>query len=76
MNKLQLEMENMNKQHKEAVDIYKKDIETRQVNENKLNEQVRGVNFYCNYLFFYLKCFYEALLTRVLALTFQSYQHK
>uniref|UniRef100_A0A8C3Y3T6 Synaptonemal complex protein 1 n=1 Tax=Catharus ustulatus TaxID=91951 RepID=A0A8C3Y3T6_CATUS len=40
VNKLQLEMENMSKQHKEAVDIYQKDIETRKVNENKLNEQV------------------------------------
>ncbi|XP_016160864.1 PREDICTED: synaptonemal complex protein 1 isoform X2 [Ficedula albicollis] len=40
VNKLQLEMENMNKQHKEAVDIYQKDIETRKMNENKLNEQV------------------------------------
>ncbi|KAI1234295.1 hypothetical protein IHE44_0003335, partial [Lamprotornis superbus] len=40
VNKLQLEMENMNKQHKEAVDIYQKEIETRKVNEKKLNEQV------------------------------------
>ncbi|KAM4883409.1 synaptonemal complex protein 1 [Sylvia borin] len=40
VNKLQLEMENMNKQHKEAVDIYQKDIETRKVNENKLHEEV------------------------------------
>ncbi|NXC91627.1 SYCP1 protein, partial [Cercotrichas coryphoeus] len=40
VNKLQLEMENMSKQHKEAVDIYQKDIETRKINENKLNEQV------------------------------------
>ncbi|NXM90088.1 SYCP1 protein, partial [Oenanthe oenanthe] len=40
VNKLQLEMENMNNQHKEAVDIYQKDIETRKMNENKLNEQV------------------------------------
>ncbi|NXE99224.1 SYCP1 protein, partial [Menura novaehollandiae] len=40
MNKLQLEMENMSKQHKEAVDIYQKDIETKKVNENKLHEEV------------------------------------
>ncbi|NXH24030.1 SYCP1 protein, partial [Myiagra hebetior] len=40
VNKLQLEMENMNKQHKEAVDIYQKDIETKTVNENKLHEEV------------------------------------
>ncbi|NXY21430.1 SYCP1 protein, partial [Atrichornis clamosus] len=40
VNKLQLEMENMNKQHKEAVDIYQKDIETKKVNENKLHEEV------------------------------------
>ncbi|XP_039909606.1 synaptonemal complex protein 1-like isoform X2 [Hirundo rustica] len=40
VNKLQLEIENMNKQHKEAVDIYQKDIETRKVNENKLHEEV------------------------------------
>ncbi|NXT67151.1 SYCP1 protein, partial [Chaetops frenatus] len=40
VNKLQLEMENMNKQHKEAVDIYQKDIDTRKVNENKLHEEV------------------------------------
>ncbi|NWW14688.1 SYCP1 protein, partial [Oreocharis arfaki] len=40
VNKLQLEMENMNKQHKEAVDIYQKDIETKKVNENKLQEEV------------------------------------
>lgn len=52
VNKLQLEMENMNKQHKEAVDIYQKDIETKKVNENKLHEEVRGVNFYCNFTFF------------------------
>ncbi|XP_071311630.1 synaptonemal complex protein 1-like [Agelaius tricolor] len=39
VNKLQLEMENMNKQHKEAVDIYQKDIETRKGNENKLREE-------------------------------------
>ncbi|RMB88938.1 hypothetical protein DUI87_34704 [Hirundo rustica rustica] len=30
----------MNKQHKEAVDIYQKDIESRKVNENKLQEEV------------------------------------
>ncbi|RMB90051.1 hypothetical protein DUI87_33562 [Hirundo rustica rustica] len=40
VNKLQLEIENMNKQHKEAVDIYQKDIESRKVNENKLHEEV------------------------------------
>ncbi|NXQ54322.1 SYCP1 protein, partial [Anthoscopus minutus] len=40
VNKLQLEIENMNKQHKEAFDIYQKDIETRKVNENKLHEEV------------------------------------
>ncbi|NWV96439.1 SYCP1 protein, partial [Machaerirhynchus nigripectus] len=40
VNKLQLEMENMSKQHKEAVDIYQKDIETKKVNENKLHEEV------------------------------------
>ncbi|KGL96116.1 Synaptonemal complex protein 1, partial [Charadrius vociferus] len=40
VNKLQLEMENMNKQHKETVDIYQKDIETQKVNENKLLEEV------------------------------------
>nr|XP_031363384.1 synaptonemal complex protein 1 [Lonchura striata domestica] len=40
VNKLQLEMENMNKQHKEAVDIYQKDIETRKINENKLREEI------------------------------------
>ncbi|NXA63172.1 SYCP1 protein, partial [Mohoua ochrocephala] len=40
VNKLQLEMENMNKQHKEAVDIYQKDIETKKVDENKLREEV------------------------------------
>ncbi|XP_071311632.1 synaptonemal complex protein 1-like [Agelaius tricolor] len=39
VNKLQLEMENMNKQHKEAVDTYQKDIETRKGNENKLREE-------------------------------------
>ncbi|RMB88915.1 hypothetical protein DUI87_34681 [Hirundo rustica rustica] len=39
VNKLQFEIENMNKQHKEAVDIYQKDIETRKVNENKLHEE-------------------------------------
>ncbi|NXI00357.1 SYCP1 protein, partial [Pachycephala philippinensis] len=40
VNKLQLEMEDMNKQHKEAVDIYQKDIETKKMNENKLHEEV------------------------------------
>ncbi|NXE23602.1 SYCP1 protein, partial [Ardeotis kori] len=38
--KLELEMENMNKQHKETVDIYQKDIETQKVHENKLLEEV------------------------------------
>ncbi|NXO24316.1 SYCP1 protein, partial [Cisticola juncidis] len=40
VNKLQLEVENMNKQHKEAIDIYQKDIETRKMNENRLHEEV------------------------------------
>ncbi|XP_010153488.1 PREDICTED: synaptonemal complex protein 1, partial [Eurypyga helias] len=40
VNKLQLEMENMNKQHKETVDTYQRDIETKEVNENKLLEEV------------------------------------
>ncbi|NWX48495.1 SYCP1 protein, partial [Steatornis caripensis] len=40
INKLHLEMETMNKQHKEAVDIYQKDIETKNQNENKLLEEV------------------------------------
>ncbi|KFP16419.1 Synaptonemal complex protein 1, partial [Egretta garzetta] len=40
VNKLQLEMENMIKQHKETTDIYQKDIETKKVNENKLLEEV------------------------------------
>ncbi|NWR40065.1 SYCP1 protein, partial [Tachuris rubrigastra] len=40
VNKLQLELENMNKQHKETVDSYQKEIETGKVNENKLHEEV------------------------------------
>ncbi|KAM7013522.1 synaptonemal complex protein 1-like [Passerculus sandwichensis] len=48
VNKLQLEMENMNKQHKEEVDIYKKDIETRKVNENKLCEEVEKMRLLCD----------------------------
>ncbi|NXM03485.1 SYCP1 protein, partial [Tyrannus savana] len=40
VNKLQLELENMNKQHKETVDSYQKEIETKKVNENKLHEEV------------------------------------
>ncbi|XP_017695133.1 PREDICTED: synaptonemal complex protein 1 isoform X4 [Lepidothrix coronata] len=40
VNKLQLELENMSKQHKETVDSYQKDIETKKVNENKLHEEV------------------------------------
>ncbi|KFQ22486.1 Synaptonemal complex protein 1, partial [Mesitornis unicolor] len=40
VNKLQLEMENMSKQHKETVDSYQKDIETQKINENKLLEEV------------------------------------
>ncbi|KFO93580.1 Synaptonemal complex protein 1, partial [Buceros rhinoceros silvestris] len=40
VNKLELEMENMNKQHKETVDIYQRDIETKKVNENKLFQEV------------------------------------
>ncbi|KAK2526544.1 hypothetical protein Q9233_008314 [Columba guinea] len=43
VNKLQLEMENMNKQHKETVDIYQKDMETKKVNENKLLEEMRSL---------------------------------
>lgn len=41
VNKLQLEVENMSRQQKEAVDIYQKDMETRKANENKLQEEVR-----------------------------------
>ncbi|XP_039568313.1 synaptonemal complex protein 1 [Passer montanus] len=48
VNKLQLEMENMNKQHKEAVDIYQKDIETRKVNENKLREEIEKMRLLCD----------------------------
>ncbi|NXR96695.1 SYCP1 protein, partial [Hypocryptadius cinnamomeus] len=48
VNKLQLEMENMNKQHKEAVDIYKKDIETRKVNQNKLCEEIEKMRLLCD----------------------------
>lgn len=33
-------MKNMNKQHKETVDIYQRDIETKNVNENKLLQEV------------------------------------
>ncbi|NXS19136.1 SYCP1 protein, partial [Mystacornis crossleyi] len=40
VNKLRLEMENMSKQHKEAIAIYQKDIETKTVNESKLHEEV------------------------------------
>ncbi|KFP76714.1 Synaptonemal complex protein 1, partial [Apaloderma vittatum] len=40
VNKLQLEMENMDKQHKATLDIYQKDIQTKKVNENKLLEEV------------------------------------
>ncbi|NXK42987.1 SYCP1 protein, partial [Piprites chloris] len=40
VNKLQLELENMSKQHKETVDSYQKEIETKTVNENKLHEEV------------------------------------
>ncbi|NWU87374.1 SYCP1 protein, partial [Onychorhynchus coronatus] len=40
VNKLQLELENMNKQHKETADSYQKEIETKKVNENKLHEEV------------------------------------
>ncbi|KAM6398837.1 synaptonemal complex protein 1 [Rhynochetos jubatus] len=40
VNKLQLEMENLNKRHKETVDTYQRDIETKEVNENKLLEEV------------------------------------
>lgn len=61
-------MENMNKQHKEAVDIYEKDIEAKKVTENKLLEEVRAVNFTAT-LIFVICCFYGAISTRVLALT-------
>lgn len=47
VNKLQLEMENMNKQHKARVDIYEKEIEAKGVTENNLLEEVRVVNFFC-----------------------------
>uniref|UniRef100_A0A669QFS2 Synaptonemal complex protein 1 n=1 Tax=Phasianus colchicus TaxID=9054 RepID=A0A669QFS2_PHACC len=40
VNKLQLEMENMNKQHKARVDIYEKEIEAKGVTENNLLEEV------------------------------------
>ncbi|XP_040547517.1 synaptonemal complex protein 1 isoform X2 [Gallus gallus] len=40
VNKLQLEMENMNKQHKATVDIYEKEIEAKGVTENNLLEEV------------------------------------
>lgn len=49
VNKLQLEMENMKNQHKETVDMYKREIEAKRVTENKLLEEVRVVNFYCNF---------------------------
>ncbi|KFV79795.1 Synaptonemal complex protein 1, partial [Struthio camelus australis] len=40
VNKLQLEIENMNKQHKETVDIYQKEIEAKKLTEDKLLEEV------------------------------------
>ncbi|KFQ55645.1 Synaptonemal complex protein 1 [Nestor notabilis] len=40
VNKLELEMENMNKQHKEKIDIFEKEVETKKVNESKLLEEV------------------------------------
>ncbi|NXC24144.1 SYCP1 protein, partial [Campylorhamphus procurvoides] len=40
VNKLQLELENTNKQHKETVESYQKDIETKKFNENKLQGEV------------------------------------
>ncbi|XP_065596417.1 synaptonemal complex protein 1 [Cyrtonyx montezumae] len=40
VNKLELEMENMNKQHKATVDIYQKEIEAKGVNENNLLDEV------------------------------------
>ncbi|XP_010722693.2 synaptonemal complex protein 1 isoform X1 [Meleagris gallopavo] len=40
VNKLQLEMENMNKQHKARVDIYEKEIEAKGVTENNLLEEI------------------------------------
>ncbi|NXA52619.1 SYCP1 protein, partial [Nothocercus julius] len=38
--KLQLEIENMNKQHKDTVDIYQKEIEEKKLTEDKLLEEV------------------------------------
>jgi len=49
VNKLQLEMENMNKQHKATVDIYEKEIEAKGVTENNLLEEVRVADFFCNF---------------------------
>lgn len=49
VNKLQLEMENMKNQHKETVDVYKREIEAKRVTENKLLEEVRVVNFYATF---------------------------
>nr|XP_038024202.1 synaptonemal complex protein 1 isoform X7 [Anas platyrhynchos] len=40
VNKLQLEMENMKNQHKETVDMYKREIEAKRVTENKLLQEV------------------------------------
>lgn len=49
VNKLQLEMENMKNQHKETVDMYKREIEAKRVTENKLLQEVRVVNFYATF---------------------------
>ncbi|NWX88204.1 SYCP1 protein, partial [Nothoprocta pentlandii] len=38
--KLQLEIENVNKQHKDTVDIYQKEIEAKKLTEDKLLEEV------------------------------------
>ncbi|NXF78386.1 SYCP1 protein, partial [Sclerurus mexicanus] len=40
VNKLQSELENTTKRHKETVDSYQKDIETKKVSENKLQAEV------------------------------------
>ncbi|NWI20207.1 SYCP1 protein, partial [Crypturellus soui] len=40
VSKLELEIENMNKQHKDTVDIYQKEIEAKKLSEHKLLEEV------------------------------------
>ncbi|XP_067414823.1 synaptonemal complex protein 1-like isoform X2 [Emydura macquarii macquarii] len=40
VNKLQLELENVNRQHKETVDCYQKEIEAKNITEEKLLEKV------------------------------------